>query len=177
MLLLGCGGDLQKARQLEAAGDLEGAIASYEAVLNESPDSVEALRGLAVALYLVGDFDGALPYQERVIALDSTDVQTRIELGFNYLNHQSRPSEAVKILSAAVALERSAKHLAFLAQAQLVSGDEDAGEASLREAVEIDPEYAYAYMLLVQLLESRGMHSEADSIRRSADKIGVDIEP
>ncbi len=48
---------------------------------------------------LLGRHDEALALQERVVALDPKDVQTRIELGFNYLNHQKRAADAVRVLS------------------------------------------------------------------------------
>ncbi len=45
-----------------------------------------------------------------------------MELGFNYLNHQNAPAEAVTVFQEACALEPTAQYLSFLAQAQSGGG-------------------------------------------------------
>ena len=109
---------MAEAEQLEAQGDVEEAVVVYEEVLQENPDDVEALSRAAVDLAFMGRFNDALPLQERMVAPGATDVQTRVELGFNYLNHQERPNDAVRVFGEAAELEPSAKNLTFLAQAQ-----------------------------------------------------------
>jgi Tfp pilus assembly protein PilF len=127
-------------------------------------------------LYVSGDFDGALAYQERVAALDPKEVQMRLELGFNYLNHQDRASDAVRVLAEAVALEPSAKNLTFLAQSQFVSGDVAAAEESLRQAIETDATHAHAYMVLIQLLDEQERTDDAQEVREAAATAGVTLE-
>ena len=126
---VGCSGPADQGRELEQAGDLEGAILYYEAALREDPDDVELLAALASDLALLGRHDQALPVQERVVELDQEDVQTRLELGFNYLNHQKdRAADAVRILSEAALLEPTAQHLTFKAQAQILLGDDEGAD-------------------------------------------------
>ena len=176
LLLGGCGSALDGAQDLERAGDYQGAEELYRGILAESPDHLGALRGCAVALYLQHDFDGALPLQEKVVALDPTDVQTRIELGFNYLSHQQEPTKAEGVLREAAELEPTAKHLTFLAQAAMAAGDAVGAEASLRQALSIDPQYPHAYMVLIRLLEGQGRDSEAAAVNQAANEAGVKLD-
>ncbi|MBN1321822.1 MAG: tetratricopeptide repeat protein [Thermoleophilia bacterium] len=171
----GCKDAMAEARALESEGDLDGAVALYKDLLKKEPDNGEALSAAAVDLLLLGRFDEALPLQERVVSLDPDDVQTRIELGFNYLNHQGRPTDAVRVLTEAVLLEPGAKNKTFLAQALLAAGDATAGEQRLREAIEMDAGYGHSYSVLVGLLEAQGRAEEAASIIEQASVHGVTV--
>lgn len=173
---VGCSGNLGEARELEARGDLMGAVAIYEMMLADDPDDLDALAGIATDLLMLQRYDEALEFQERVVALDPEDVQTRLELGFNYLNHQEEPDEAVRVLSEAAALEPSGKHMGFLAQAQVLSGDVTGGEATLREALDKEPQYGRTYELLIGLLQADGRESEVVAVQDLAAHRGVDLE-
>lgn len=164
---------LAGAREAEEAGDYRKAAETYRQRLAEAPDDLEAIKGLAVGLYLMRDFDGALPFQERAIELDPKDVQIRVELGFNYLNHQREPAKAAEVLAGAAALEPSGKVLTFLAQAQIAAGRTTEAEVSLRGAISKEESYAHAYSLLIGLLEAQGRAEEAEEIRRAAQEAGV----
>jgi tetratricopeptide (TPR) repeat protein len=172
----GCGDALADARQLEETGDLQGAIAAYQAVLGDDPQNVEALSGLSVCLLGLKRYDEALSLQEKVIALDDTDAMTRVELGFNYLNHQGRPADALRVLTEAAEIDRSAKNLTFLAQAENAVGDVAGAEAVLKEALTVDPAYEYAYKQLVGLLEDEGRIEEAEQIKEQALVQGIVLQ-
>jgi tetratricopeptide (TPR) repeat protein len=173
--LFGCDGRLDQAQNLEEAGDLAGALAAYDAVLAENAEDVGALSGKAVCLLKLGRYNEALPLQERIVALDPKDVLTRVELGFNYLGHQGRPVDAVRILGEATAIEPSGKNLTFLAQAQVASDDDAEAELTLRRAIEVEPEYGLAYSRLVGLLEQLGRGAEADEVRQESLARGLVI--
>jgi tetratricopeptide (TPR) repeat protein len=173
--VLGCDDPMKRAADLEDAGDVEGAIAVYQDILANEPDSLAALSGEAVCLVMLRRYDEALPLQEKVIALDKKDVLTRVELGFNYLNHQDRSADAVRVLSEARSLEPTGKHLVYLAQAQVATGDAAGAESTLREALEVDPLYAHAYAQLVDLLEGQDRSQEAEEVRELALTRGVDL--
>ncbi len=176
LVVAGCGNDpLAAARKADRANDYKTAVSLYKQKLDQDPANLEALRGVAVDLFLMGDFNGALPYQEKVVAADLKDAQTRVELGFNYLNHQSQPEKAVAVLGEAVALDPSAKYLTFLGQAQDAVGRPADAEASYKRAISTDPTYARAYEVLIALLESQGRKAEADQVRTAAQKAGVNL--
>jgi tetratricopeptide (TPR) repeat protein len=175
-LLAACGDPTREARDLERKGDLNGAAALYREALQRDPGNVEILAALAADLMLLGKFAEALPVQERVVALDSRDVQTRVELGFNYLNHQDRATDAVRVFTEATAINPTAQHLTFLAQAQIVSGEAAGAEQSLRRALEADPRYGYSYIVLERLLTSQGREQEAAAVGQLALQNGVKLE-
>jgi tetratricopeptide (TPR) repeat protein len=170
-----CGDPLDQAAEFESAGDWMSALNVYERFLEQKPDDLPALSGAAVALTMLRRYDDALGLQERVIAADPHDAQTRVELGFNYLSHQDRPVDAVRVLREAVELESSAKHLTFLAQAQAGAGDLQGSEQSLRRAIAVDPAYGYAYRQLAELLAEDGRVDEATRLIEDARARGVDV--
>lgn len=171
-----CGGRLTEAQRLERAGEWEAALSIYERVLSEDPDDLAALSGAAVALMVLQRFDEALELQERVAAADPDDVQTRLELGFNYLNHQDRPDDAVRVLEEAAELDPTAKNLTFLGQALEQAGEAGEAERVLRRAIETDSLYGYAYSQLAQLLEGQGRGAEAEALREEAANAGVMVD-
>jgi len=171
-----CSSLVSDAQEAEAAGDLESATQLYRARLQEEPEDLTALRGLAVALSFQGNFNEALPVQERIVSLDEGDAETRIELGFNYLNHQGQPAKAVATFTEATEVEPSAKYLTFLAQAQLEAGNSPEAEAALRKALSEDESYGHAYTVLTALLEAEGRTTEAEGLRAAASAKGVVTE-
>lgn len=172
---LSCGNDVADARKMESAGDWEGALSVYMQVLSERPDDLKALSGAAVALMVLQRYEEALEYQELVVAADSKDAQIRVELGFNYLNHQERPVDAVRVFEEAVSLEPTAKNLTFLAQGQKGAGDLQNAERTLRRAIEVDPTYGYAYGQLAELLSQQGRVDEAMQVEDEARTLGVEV--
>lgn len=175
MIAGACGSEIDQARDLEEQGDWVGALAVYEEMLAEDATDIEALSGAAVALQVLGRFDEALTYQELVVAGDPTDAMTRVELGFNYLNHQDRPADAARVLAEAAELEPTGKNLVFLSQALEATDDLEGAEKSLRKAMFLDPGYGYAYVQLIELLEEQGRVEEAASVRRDAAMRGVSV--
>ena len=140
-----CSNLVSQAYDAEKAGDYKTAVAVYRDRLKAEPDDLAALKGLAADLYIMGGFDDALPVQEKVVALDPKEAQTRVELGFNYLNHQHDAAKAVAVLVQAVDLEPTAKYLTFLAQAEIAAGDPGKAEDALRRAIASDKTYGHSY--------------------------------
>jgi len=173
--VVGCSDVVAEADRLVAGGDVEGAEALYREALVSAPEDVEALCGLAVALSLQHKFDEALTVQERVVAADPRDSLTRVELGFNYLNHQNRRADAVRVLEEAAVLDGCAKNLTFLAQAQTVAGHSKDAEQTLERAIQTDPGYEYAYHVLVRLLEEEGRGAEAERVIERASSQGLTL--
>lgn len=170
-----CGYDLLgKAREAEARGEYAVAVQLYRACLEKEPDNLEALRGVTAILFLQRRFDDALPYQERLVALDSKDIQTRIELGFNYLNHQGRLADAARVFGEAAALDPSARNLTFWAQALIAADNAGQAEKVLRRAIETDPKYQHSYVVLLGLLRAENRDAEAEELLRQAENMGLD---
>lgn len=171
----GCSNRLGEAKRMDNQGNVKSAIAIYKEILKQQPNNVVALAGLGADLFDSQQYDEALTVEEKTVKLDSGDAATRVELGFNYLNHQGRPSDAVRILSEAAKLDRSAKVTCFLAQAQEANNDRAGAEKSLRQAIAKEPTYAYSYKLLVALLKKDGRSSEATQVNDGAAAHGIKL--
>lgn len=172
----GCGGQISEAQKAEEAGDLGKAATLYQEQLDAHPDDLVSVKALAGILYMQRRWNDALPVQEKAVAMDPKEAQIRVELGFNYLNHQKAADKAVAVLAEAAALEHTAQRLSFLAQAQKAAGDKIAAEASLREALKVDKTYAFTYDLLVSLLSDQGKTAEADQVRQAAAAASVTLQ-
>ncbi len=172
----GCSDSLGDARALERTGDLAGAVSLYRVFLEKNPNSISALEGLGSDLMILGEYEDAMPVEERLITLDTKDAQTRVELGFNYLNHQNRPADAVRVLREAVNLDDSAKKLTFLGQAQVADDDTVGAETTLRQAMAKDPKYAHAYIVLRDLFVKIGRAQDAAHIEDMARQQGIALE-
>jgi Tfp pilus assembly protein PilF len=132
------------------------------------------LEALGSDLMLLGKFNEALPVQEKVVTLDAKDAQTRVELGFNYLNHQSQPAKAVEVLRQAATIQATAKNLTFLGQALIQAGDLAGAEESLNRALKADPKYAHSYVVLIGLLQKQNRVGDVAQVRAQALQQGVD---
>jgi tetratricopeptide (TPR) repeat protein len=175
LLTVACSDPNREAKKAEEAGDFQTAVSLYQERLEAEPDDVEAVKGLATDLYLMGRYDEALPLQEKAVGLDRKDAQIRVELGFNYLNHQDGPAQAVRVFEEAAELEPGAKYLTFLAQARIAAGDSSAAETALRRALDEDSSYGHAYAVLVTLLEQQGRTADAAQLRAAAEEAGVSL--
>lgn len=161
----GCTDQLAEARGLERNGDVAAAVEVYKAILSNDPGNEEALRGLAASLWVAQRYNEALPYQEKLVRIDPREVQVRVELGFNYLNHQGRPREAAARLREAADLDPTGKHWVFAGQALAEAGETAQAEAAYRRAIAVDPTYGRAYDALAGLLDRQGRTGEAQAVR------------
>jgi len=164
-----------EALALEKGGDWEGALVIFREVLEDDPADIEALSGAATALWLLGRYDEALPFQEKVVEADPEDAQTRMELGFNYLNHQGRALDAVHVLEEGVMIEESEQMLMYLGLAKRESGNLRGAEEAFREVIEINPSNGYAYNLLVSLLADQGRTEDAALVVEEARANGINV--
>jgi len=168
-----CSDRISQASAIQEQGDIEGALSVYENILSQEPDDTEALEGASVCLLLLGRYDEALVFQERLAGLDPNNAQVRVELGFNYLNHQGRPVDAANVLGEAASLDPSAKNLTYWAQALIACGEQGRAEEVLRRVIETEPSYAHSYEVLYRLLCSQARADEAQQLLEQAAGQGV----
>ena len=173
-VLTSCADSAAKGMSLDVKGDLPAAVTVYREQLERDPNNVEILAALASDLMLLGKFNEALPVQEKVVALDPKDAETRVELGFNYLNHQSQAAKAVQVLRQAATIQATAKNLTFLGQALIQAGDLTGAEESLNKALKADPKYAHSYEVLIGLFLKQNRTDDAARVRAQALQQGID---
>jgi tetratricopeptide (TPR) repeat protein len=175
-LLCGCSDAVATVRELVAKGDLAAAEEACDRALARNPADTEVLNELGAILMMEQKYDEALPIQEQVVAADPQDVQTRVELGFNYLNHQNRTGDAARVLAEAADLDHSAKNLTFLAQAQIAADEVESALQTLRSALDTDPGYPHSYAVLIALLERQGRYADAAAVEQEASTQGVRLD-
>ncbi|MEC9376558.1 MAG: tetratricopeptide repeat protein [Candidatus Neomarinimicrobiota bacterium] len=101
---------LKTARMLEKGGNVEGAIAVYEDILNKNPKNRQAIRDLKSIYKKHQKFDDGIIFLRNLLTLQPNDMQSHAELGeFHYLNDQKAEAESVW----ANALEKFEKNRSF----------------------------------------------------------------
>lgn len=150
-------------------GDYHSALASYEAVLEEDPRSLQALLGRAAALHKLRRLDEARLAYERVLAADSRNREALTNL--LAITAAGAPQEALGRLHA---LERAAPDFTpVLAQIALVYGQMGADAqaiAYLQKAVAQDPaNLAYRYNLAILLDRAGQVPAAAQAYRAVLD--------
>ena len=101
---------LKTARMLEKGGNVEGAIAVYEDILNKNPKNRQAIRDLKSIYKKHQKFDDGIIFLRNLLTFQPNDMQSHAELGeFHYLNDQKAEAESVW----ANALEKFEKNRSF----------------------------------------------------------------
>jgi thioredoxin-like negative regulator of GroEL len=137
-------------------GEVEEGRRLLEAAWAEAPDSVEILRGLALALDLAGERPRAMELLERAHAKLPTDPDSASFLAMMYLEKE-QDAQAERVLTPVLAAHpdhpRANLHMAMaLAKTDPLRAREHA-EKALRET---DPERRQQAETLLQVLQGRG---------------------
>ncbi|HEY5818736.1 MAG TPA: thioredoxin [Mesorhizobium sp.] len=128
------------AKDAQAAGDAEGATQIYEAVLQQAPDSVEAIAGLAELLFEAGDSEGARQVLDtapegKAAAPEITAIRTRMALAEEAASLGGDTAELEKQLAANPGDHQARFDLAML---QNSAGDRSAAADNLLAIVKAD---------------------------------------
>lgn len=92
----------QSGRGLLAAGDVTGALAAFRQAVVESPQSVDALNGLAVCYDRLGRYDVSRNYYDAALAVDPASATVLNNLGYS-LFLQGEFQAAIPVLQRAMA--------------------------------------------------------------------------
>lgn len=84
-LLLGCAGPVDKGRQAMQAGQWGVATRYFEEAVAEHPEKVDALVGLGISRYRLGDHAEAADALSRAVALEPNHREARLYLGLTSL--------------------------------------------------------------------------------------------
>ncbi len=144
-----------RALELQQAGDMLGAIDTYNTALTIIPDRPDALSNLGAAYVRLGQFDAAIAQYEAALKADSTNSAVRLNLALAYYK-SARPQAAIPQLKQVVASDPQARNAYLvLADCYLQTGQDKEVVALLkpREAL-LGNELAYAYLLGTALLRT-----------------------
>ena len=125
-------------------GDVEGAVALFESLLEESPDNEEILYQLGVLYGNQNEADRALDYMERVLEVNPRNAQALNYVGYTWAERGQRLDEAEQMIRQAARLSPRDGYIAdslgwvYFMQAQplLEEGHRDKGMALLEKAIE-----------------------------------------
>ncbi len=136
--------------------DLKAARADMEAAREVLPDSPGSYVNLAVVAFSEGRADLALQNYERALAIDATNFDALDGLIKVYVSQRRLDEARARIDGALAARPKSAplhylRALAYSFQNDARRADPPQVEASLRRAIEEDPNYLAAYSKLAEL--------------------------
>ena len=151
----------QAALKLLRAGKLAQATQLYRRILQASPDHVDALHYLGLALFQSGQHDEAIALVTRAVNLAPDYVDAHNNLG-NMLVERGRQPEAEAIYRQILSLHPRRADARVNLGALLARRDERAGaEAEFRRAIVDSPDLAEAYVNLGMLLKKGRRLAEA----------------
>ncbi|MBB5517845.1 tetratricopeptide repeat protein [Amphiplicatus metriothermophilus] len=129
----------QSGQEFLAEGDLGKANVQFQNALKINEDHVPALLGVAEIAERKQDFDNLFGILQRVVRLDPSQVEARVDLGKLYLVGGDETA-AMEAADAAIALDPENAEAIALKAAVLLRLDDMAGATELaRKALAIDP--------------------------------------
>lgn len=127
-----------RAWDLEAKGDAAGAIAAYLRAAQLAPGESLILTGLGTAYLKAGDFPSARMHLARAVQLDGNYFQSRMGLGYAYLE-QGAANQAVPELEASMKLLPTVQGAYLLAEAYEKTGQRQQALELYRAVAQADP--------------------------------------
>lgn len=144
---------------------------AFIAALAAAPEDVEAMRGLASILQLMGDSAGALRQLEAARALRPRDPLIYNDIGFAHFQ-RGEWQRAVDAYLRAIELDpRCTPARINLATAYFQAGRQADAEVQLVRAVEVDPQNWQTFMNAGAMLGQRGSYPRAAQLLRHAAKL------
>jgi hypothetical protein len=137
----------ERGKEFLATGRLGLAVHAFRTALHETPQSVEALNGLAVAYDQLGRHDQALRHYKRALTLAPDTAQTLNNIGYSYLR-QGRMDLAVS----------------FLNKAKQIAGDDRRIEANIRVAQNLQQKVSGGNVLVADA-QSTGLDTRHRLVR------------
>jgi protein O-mannosyl-transferase len=159
-------------------------VSLWADTLKKSPQKVRPLINLAQAYTKVGSFDVAIDHYEKALAINPNVFAANYNLGTLYLE-RGRQKEALQLLTTAALIKPKIPEThGLLGEIYLKLKQIELAKFHLKQAVEINPDYAFAmrnlgiiyYFHLQQPKEAAVYFERAlsiDPIQKEADKIRI----
>jgi tetratricopeptide (TPR) repeat protein len=157
-----------RALELHQAGDLLGAIESYNAALAVVPDRADALSNLGAAYVRLGQYDDGIKQYEAALQADPPNNTIRLNLALAYYK-SARPNQAIPQLKRVVSSDPEAKSAYLvLADCYLQTGQDQDVVSLLKPREQMfSGDLAYAYLLGTALLHT----GDAEQGQKYVDQI------
>jgi tetratricopeptide (TPR) repeat protein len=142
---------LERGRLAEASGDLEGAIAGYQAALAETPDDVALKSRLGAALVLMGQLEEAETLLRDVLRAQPYSAEGEHYLGRIELERGQIEASRQRFARAARLDPENGTYRMYLGWAALDSNEMTPALRDLEAAIKLDPNLGDAYWLRARI--------------------------
>ena len=143
-------------KPVEAINDFKKALA-----LGWQP-RVLAQQQLADSYFSMGNLDGAFPYYVDIVTTDPSDINRFTRPMAIAINHLNKPQEALRLAKKAFETHpNTASGFNLLGWAALANNDLTKARDYFQKSMDLDPEFAPAYLNRGQLEEKQGNIDEA----------------
>lgn len=151
----------KRAQTYVERGQLEAALAEWQAAARDAPASLEVARELGDIYSRLGRHAEAIPHYERVIEEDPQSATVRVQLA-NALANTQRHEEAIAVLERALEID-PALHAARsnLGALLVAAGRADEGIEHLEEAARALPDEGAVQLNLAMALKQAGRREAA----------------
>lgn len=144
-----------------SVGQLNEALAVYEAVLKIKPDKAAAYTNLGVVYYQLGKLDEAITQMKKALDLDAKDAETWYMLGAAYTQQESL-TEAEQAFNKSIELKPDlAPPYVGLGNVYLLRKDFAKAISTLQKATSLQSDLAEAWLALGQAYTAQGNQAEA----------------
>ena len=143
--------EFERATQLHQAGDLQGAVRAYLAILNTNPARVDVRSNLGAAYAALGRYEEAIEQYKRALIIDSANHAIRFNLAMAYYKaawFKEAATELERFIAAAPNNPATANARLVLADCHVRLGEYKKVIESLSPLADADPENrTVAYLL------------------------------
>ena len=155
---------------LQQQGQLEAAIAQYQAAIRLNPNLAEAHLNLGVALAVQGKLPEAIASYQEAIGANPNLAEAHHNLG-NALAQQGKLAEAIEQYQLAIEINPNyAKAHYNLGNVLVRQGERNQAIAQWRQAIQLNPEFAEAYANLGLVLNRQGQRREGtEALKKARD--------
>jgi len=143
--------EFERATQLHQAGDLQGAVRAYLAILNTNPARVDVRSNLGAAYSALGRYEEAIEQYKRALVIDGSNHAIRFNLALAYYKaawFSEAAAELERFIAAAPNSPAAANARIVLADCDVRLGEYKKVIESLSPLADVDPENrTIAYLL------------------------------
>ena len=142
-------------------GQLDEALAVYQAVLQIKPDKAAARTNIGVVYYQGGRFDDAVTELKKALEIDPKDAETHYMLGATYVQQQ-KLDDAEQAFNKSIELKPDlAEAYIGLGNVYLARKNTDKAVSTLQKAADLKPDQAETWLALGQAYALQGNKAEA----------------
>jgi len=140
--------ELQKAEDLLAQNNYDGAIAAYNEILTKTPALSMINMQIGRANRMKKDYDAALAAYKKVLEAEPTNERAKIEIGMTNLEKGDLAAAEAALNEAAQGVNANREVFYNLGEVKFAKGETEEAAKWYQRAVDVDPNWAKPYFKL-----------------------------